>query len=457
MFIGKLSRLAMHFLSSLIVVLFALLSVANDAAASSEAQVSEITALEAGHWMDVKETEEAWRLRQGQKEFLKVEMGLELGDEIVVDRAVVVLLMNTGESLTLSRGARFVVGGEAGRAAAAVDAGIPMYSARTEEVITREIAGSGRLGEVTAVVAPNQLGTVTMVDKSDDGSVIRGGAYQPVRLGQEVLTGDAYETTNARIDIKFDTQERLSISTDTSIVLGPRIAFQEFGTVFYRLRDPYQISYGGVVITTDGEAELLVSGPDPVEVIILKGEADIVSTLEGEEVAKRRVTARGAMSAVQGSAVRTQERWGFFRRPGTLANAYATTGPVDEWGYHLVGGIADGVSSAGVRVSKRHLVYSHVAWVWDSALLSGVGSIRLPQSVGFELTYGLVDVGATAVGEFELQMTDCGTSGVLHGGGGAHLRFTFPLSRRSAIEAETRVVLTDEVTGTVGLGMKVAL
>ena len=76
---------------------------------------TQVTALKDGNWRQVEQTDEAMRIRRGHRMPVAINMTLQLGDEVAVQRAVIELTMVSGEVVTLSRGAKFVVGGEAGK------------------------------------------------------------------------------------------------------------------------------------------------------------------------------------------------------------------------------------------------------------------------------------------------------------------------------------------------------
>jgi uncharacterized protein YaiI (UPF0178 family) len=436
------------------VFIFLVMMCTSDIALAQEvtAAITQITALEDGNWSQVKQTSEAIRIRRGHRMPVAIDMTLELGDEVVVERAVIELTMVSGEVVTLSRGAKFVVGGEAGRAAAAIDAGIPSYNAQRDRVVTRDVSVAHRIGRVVALVAKDPFGRVTMVAKTDTAMRSRSGKYEPITQGMEIWSGDVVETDDATLEVLLDDGNRLSISKLASVIFTDSAVYQQKGEVYYQMPTPREILVQGISIKPN-DGEFFVTGFDPVIITATRGEMTVTSQSGGEVLSQQVVRGGQKVEAVQGGPVRPATRWNIFQRPGTLSHAYATSGAMKERGLHLIAGGTEDMMGGGMRYSARTLIYHHIAWTRDIGLLASADGAQVPFGAGLEMTFGLFDLGGGVATMLDYLTNDCGGKATLRAGGQGHMRFTLPWTRARRLELEARVIVTDTVSGSLGVGI----
>jgi hypothetical protein len=124
-----------------------------------------------------------------------------------------------------------------------------------------------------------------------------------------------------------------------------------------------------------------------------------------------------------------------------------------ERSLHLIAGGTEDMMGGGMRYSARTLIYHHIAWTRDIGLLASADGAQVPFGAGLEMTFGLFDLGGGVATMLDYLTNDCGGKATLRAGGQGHMRFTLPWTRARRLELEARVIVTDTVSGSLGVGI----
>ena len=333
------------------------------------------------------------------------------------------------------------------------------------------------LGIVERIEQPDATGRYRTVAQADRGRLGRAGDVRVLRVGDRVSVGDVIEVETARVQLRYDTGERILLLEGTTLELsGERSLLQRVGEVYYRLRDRFTVRYGSVETVVEGTRFVVLgngSGPsasvrvrvDEGRVSVSDGDAT-VPVKAGQAVRLPATGLAGAPPPVPARArLSRAEAWRAFakNRPRVVLQVLGTGSALLPYGDGTPS--LDGLAgSGGLRVGAAVGLGRMLRLSTSTALgLSGTSSdqrLRLPQEVS--LGVALPGLPLAFGGGPELTYEQCtkacgGSYRALHLGGSGWVQGVVSLGPRLGLVAEARAAVGDVVRASGGFGLEVAL
>jgi len=305
---------------------------------------------------------------------------------------------------------------------------------------------------IEEIRTPDLDGRWVAVETSAAAERVRDGAYEPLTVGAPLEVGDGIRTQLARVVIRLETGEQLTVREAAELTLQERSVLQAMGEVYYALRGAFSVDYRTVEATVEG-TEFIMSGPDPVAVTVTNGAVRVT----GADGTSALVQAGQTLAVPSGAPVPSPTKIPATQRADLVARSWARGRPRLVVAGLAEGGLTGNSASGGLRISARLSLGRVLALTWEPGFSAG-SSTHLPAGLGLEAAIGGWSFGGQLVTDLEITERDCGgSSGTLHIGGAGSARLSIPLSRRFSVEGQIRVGAAPTIWADGAAGVGVAL
>lgn len=333
------------------------------------------------------------------------------------------------------------------------------------------------LGIIERIEQPDATGRYRTVTQADRGRLNRSGDVRVLRVGDRVAVGDVVEVESARVQLRYDTGERILVLEGSVLELtGDRSLLQRMGEAYYRLRDRFTVRYGSVETVVEGTRFVVLgTGTGDAAAVRVRVDEGRVSVSDGENSVPVRagqtvsLPAAGLAGAPAPVPARTRlsraNAWRAFakNRPRMVLQVLGTGSALVPYGEGTPS-LETLAGSGGVRVSAGVGLSRRLRLSTSTALgLGGTGAdqrLRLPQ----ELSLGVALPGLPLAfgGGPELTYEQCtkacgGSYRALHLGGTGWVQGVLSFGPRLGLVGEARAAVSDVVRASGGLGLEVAL
>jgi len=313
-------------------------------------------------------------------------------------------------------------------------------------------------GTVVALWESDSRGWAS-VEQAGEVRLIRDGQTVPVAVGVAVQETDLIQTDRGRVELELDDGQRITVYEGTELTLESWGVLQEIGTIFYRVRETFEVHYGTTEALVEGTRFWVSATPPSGSVVLEEGQVRVRNP-QGELVLTPRSPAATfsddtAPQPPDRTALRQARHshwlaWSQRRRIPTQLGIMTLSGVGKQRGQTTTS------ARLGVAVTGRVELPGPLALTAASGLTNTTQTSQFPTDVG--LVYALGRSGGIGLqGRMELgSEIDC-AAGVQRStarfGGSAVGTTTLPLSSR--LGAEVRVVAgwAEGPWGDVGLAL----
>lgn len=318
-------------------------------------------------------------------------------------------------------------------------------------------------GEIDEISVLDDRGNWSYVDRTGRAHVQREGALVPVTRGMELEEGERIVTEVARLRVRLREGEYIHVWENADITVAERSILQTLGDVYYSLKGRFTVKYGTVETVVEG-TRFLVSGPEPVKVLVEEGQVRVNSggVTRLVQAGQQLSVASGALARpvkVQSrTLLRTMDRSRWLLG-GPRARVGFLVGPgADVEGPGLTGRLTGSVGlSPNVGLSLDSGFNKPFSREPRRPGAAGSGA-AFPQAAGLELRLGAFSLGGQALENIETWKDECGqTHAVMKLGGAANARVDIPFARLFFVMGGLRAGWAGEPMMNLDLGLGVGL